>query len=286
MSYELWYYAWKNKIICVYVWCLLYLYILIVFLFFVMLIFYTLFFYFFFFSSRRRHTRYIGDWSSDVCSSDLLAPGHVLTGDGDAGAFRGFDRSSYCSERRGDDNVAVLRAGNERKERGEKRASVRERFVHFPVAGDYAASHAKASKDKTDRQECLSRLSERVSVFICRSGLRRRGVCVQREIRGTRRRRSRCAKFCLPRPLDGRRRRNHRHRRSKWRRCWWPRRGLWPLRECPWRKRAFQIRPWDRSRRWSWPRQFSGNRCRWSWDRCRAPSSRRGLRTRKLFEWP
>ena len=27
----------------------------------------------FFFSSRRRHTRYIGDWSSDVCSSDLAA---------------------------------------------------------------------------------------------------------------------------------------------------------------------------------------------------------------------
>src|SRR5437763_7987015 len=30
-------------------------------------------FFFFFFSSRRRHTRYIGDWSSDVCSSDLEA---------------------------------------------------------------------------------------------------------------------------------------------------------------------------------------------------------------------
>src|SRR5215210_2801777 len=29
---------------------------------------------FFFFSSRRRHTRYIGDWSSDVCSSDLELP--------------------------------------------------------------------------------------------------------------------------------------------------------------------------------------------------------------------
>src|SRR5437762_10958391 len=27
----------------------------------------------FFFSSRRRHTRYIGDWSSDECSSDLVA---------------------------------------------------------------------------------------------------------------------------------------------------------------------------------------------------------------------
>src|SRR6266446_7878443 len=30
---------------------------------------------FFFFSSRRRHTRLQGDWSSDVCSSDLCDPG-------------------------------------------------------------------------------------------------------------------------------------------------------------------------------------------------------------------
>src|SRR5256885_14994979 len=29
---------------------------------------------FFFFSSRRRHTRLQGDWSSDVCSSDLSLP--------------------------------------------------------------------------------------------------------------------------------------------------------------------------------------------------------------------
>src|SRR5438045_5973478 len=28
---------------------------------------------FFFFSSRRRHTRCLSDWSSDVCSSDLRA---------------------------------------------------------------------------------------------------------------------------------------------------------------------------------------------------------------------
>src|SRR6266581_6338153 len=34
-------------------------------------------FIFFFFSSRRRHTRWTGDWSSDVCSSDL--PGVVDT---------------------------------------------------------------------------------------------------------------------------------------------------------------------------------------------------------------
>src|SRR5262245_62769708 len=31
-------------------------------------------FLFFFFSSRRRHTRCLSDWSSDVCSSDLIHP--------------------------------------------------------------------------------------------------------------------------------------------------------------------------------------------------------------------
>src|SRR5260221_8440941 len=35
---------------------------------------------FFFFSSRRRHTRSLCDWSSDVCSSDLTAPGSSILG--------------------------------------------------------------------------------------------------------------------------------------------------------------------------------------------------------------
>src|SRR5438876_8850320 len=34
---------------------------------------------FFFFSRRRRHTRWTGDWSSDVCSSDLTAVGKGTT---------------------------------------------------------------------------------------------------------------------------------------------------------------------------------------------------------------
>ena len=34
-------------------------------------LFFFVFVFVFFFSSRRRHTSYIGDWSSDVCSSDL-----------------------------------------------------------------------------------------------------------------------------------------------------------------------------------------------------------------------
>src|SRR5438045_7745041 len=34
---------------------------------------FSFFLFFFFFSSRRRHTRCLSDWSSDVCSSDLSA---------------------------------------------------------------------------------------------------------------------------------------------------------------------------------------------------------------------
>src|SRR5437763_16635383 len=62
----------------------------------------------FFFSSRRRHTRYIGDWSSDVCSSDLRpqarltvnvtsnrAWGLQLTSDRSDGRSRQWNGSSY-----------------------------------------------------------------------------------------------------------------------------------------------------------------------------------------------
>src|SRR5437867_13446248 len=39
--------------------------------------------FYFFFSSRRRHTRSYGDWSSDVCSSDLGASCMIRNGDTD-----------------------------------------------------------------------------------------------------------------------------------------------------------------------------------------------------------
>src|SRR5204862_2899856 len=38
--------------------------------------------YYFFFSSRRRHTRSLRDWSSDVCSSDLALQEENLSGAG------------------------------------------------------------------------------------------------------------------------------------------------------------------------------------------------------------
>src|SRR5256886_4095491 len=39
----------------------------------------------FFFSSRRRHTRFDCDWSSDVCSSDLLRPRIAILDETDSG---------------------------------------------------------------------------------------------------------------------------------------------------------------------------------------------------------
>src|SRR5438876_2467034 len=44
----------------------------------------------FFFSSRRRHTRWTGDWSSDVCSSDLNRPkaGRILVDGRDLATLR------------------------------------------------------------------------------------------------------------------------------------------------------------------------------------------------------
>src|SRR6266542_5909021 len=48
--------------------------------------------FFFFFSSRRRHTRCYRDWSSDVCSSDLVKPRQL------AARRLELHRSSVCRE--------------------------------------------------------------------------------------------------------------------------------------------------------------------------------------------
>src|SRR2546430_14321653 len=74
----------------------------------------------FFFSSRRRHTRFDCDWSSDVCSSDLLAQGDRRLFAGDVTerlqelAVPGRGDSLTCRVRprhvrpRGDTGVALL----------------------------------------------------------------------------------------------------------------------------------------------------------------------------------
>src|SRR5256885_7653090 len=49
----------------------------------------------FFFSSRRRHTRLQGDWSSDVCSSDLT---FASLSDGGILGFACSDLNGLCEE--------------------------------------------------------------------------------------------------------------------------------------------------------------------------------------------
>src|SRR5207248_6973389 len=50
---------------------------------------------FFFFSSRRRHTRSYGDWSSDVCSSDLMKLFLRVREIGRAGILQAGDRIQH-----------------------------------------------------------------------------------------------------------------------------------------------------------------------------------------------
>src|SRR5256885_4498280 len=54
--------------------------------------------FFFFFSSRRRHTRLQGDWSSDVCSSDLSMRWLGLAREGQGQALRAEARHPDTGE--------------------------------------------------------------------------------------------------------------------------------------------------------------------------------------------
>src|SRR5438876_7482009 len=59
------------------------------------------FFFFFFFSSRRRHTRWTGDWSSDVCSSDLNGRRDDLRRRPVVDQRQDLDRAAHSLDQRG-----------------------------------------------------------------------------------------------------------------------------------------------------------------------------------------
>src|SRR5437867_5992528 len=93
------------------------------------------FFFFFFFSSRRRHTRSYGDWSSDVCSSDLRLAGL-----------------------RKDDDFRQARAASEES----RPPSVPRSLRHLPPRCDRAAAHRSEqregrSEERRVGKECRSR---------------------------------------------------------------------------------------------------------------------------------
>src|SRR2546426_6539623 len=92
----------------------------------------SLFFFFFFFSSRRRHTRLQGDWSSDVCSSDLelREPRRLLAQGGSEAEARQFDDvggEAEVAQRAGlrCDRVCGLAHAREHKRVGSPRRTAR-----------------------------------------------------------------------------------------------------------------------------------------------------------------
>src|SRR5690348_18091212 len=77
--------------------------------------------FFFFFSSRRRHTRWTGDWSSEVCSSDLGDREALLAVFDSDAAFISDGGGKSPAARRiiiGPDAITRLLTGLERKWHG------------------------------------------------------------------------------------------------------------------------------------------------------------------------
>src|SRR5256885_10610595 len=88
---------------------------------------------FFFFSSRRRHTRLQGDWSSDVCSSDL---------------FTSLDKDGgFFYERWGDAPVHSIAAA----------LMLKKNEIHF--FNNIAYYHVPRSEERRVGKECRSRWS-------------------------------------------------------------------------------------------------------------------------------
>src|SRR2546430_10649083 len=99
---------------------------------------------FFFFSSRRRHTRFDCDWSSDVCSSDLLSKwGTQGSGDGQ------FD-GNYGVAVDGSGNVFVVDNNIHRVQKFDSNGNFRSEERRVGEEGRYrwAPDHLKKKKKK------------------------------------------------------------------------------------------------------------------------------------------
>src|SRR3712207_9463008 len=81
----------------------------------------------FFFSSRRRHTRYWRDWSSDVCSSDLLR--RQVVGQALAAGF-GRRMEQRHGMQQVDAGLAVVQRP-QRRQRGDRKSVVQGKSVEL-----------------------------------------------------------------------------------------------------------------------------------------------------------
>src|SRR2546426_6814257 len=106
---------------------------------------------FFFFSSRRRHTRLQGDWSSDVCSSDLRGPpctGRIRRGSSLSTSRRSPSRSRVSSRR----GRSARRRRSRRSGRARDRESTPLKSSHLLIS--YSVFCFKKKKKK--KTECKS----------------------------------------------------------------------------------------------------------------------------------
>src|SRR5207248_4933320 len=108
---------------------------------------------FFFFSGRRRHTRSYGDWSSDVCSSDLTSLQPVPLGDvylaADNDVAVALRMDSYLADgARTGIPIGVYHARSEERRVGKECRSVGARDLQkqkiSTESGDHIATHNKA----------------------------------------------------------------------------------------------------------------------------------------------
>src|SRR6266496_705287 len=120
---------------------------------------------FFFFSSRRRHTRSLRDWSSDVCSSDLHGGAFVvfskrLNEQLEIAAVEG----SYASVIGGAPAAAVVfvREVKARAERDPRIVGLRERLA---AAGDGLAASLRSTLQETYELVRAEKLGEVAAEF-------------------------------------------------------------------------------------------------------------------------
>src|SRR5690348_17664905 len=95
----------------------------------------------FFFSSRRRHTRWTGDWSSDVCSSDL------------------DDYQEHVRVRRVDPQLLIVVAAGSPADRRPGDAAVFRPPEHRRAAVDDGGVLRVRSEERRVGKECRSRWS-------------------------------------------------------------------------------------------------------------------------------
>src|SRR5205814_6187623 len=96
----------------------------------------------FFFSSRRRHTRCLSDWSSDVCSSDLIQS-TMASQLGPLGSFVGRSESAARQPKLGENVPHTIRSTRSEERRVGKECRAR----RWPAHGKETKSKIQTSRD-------------------------------------------------------------------------------------------------------------------------------------------